>query len=420
MASKTDLVSNPSGSSVEEAESLRYIARQPILDVRGRVHGYELLSRDGHTNSFHGQVDQATSTMIDNSVIFGLQDLTGGLPAFVNCPRETLTGLQVEVLPSSMAVLEIVNNGQDLPGLIEVCQALKAHGYRLALDDFTWTPAMEPLIQLADYVKIDLLVSTTEQRLESLAHLRGRPVALVAEKVETREVHERSRAEGFNLFQGYYFCQPEVIARRKVPANRLHHMRLLQELQQEPLNLHHICDLIKSDPSITYRLLRLANSPAYGIRREILSVQDALWIVGDDVFRRVATLAIASELSAGEAPEVLRLALLRARFCEQAARIGSLNATEQYLLGLFSLLPAMLGTSMQEAIAPLPLRSELRDALLGNHNTERGLLEWLEGNEEGDWQRCDRVALFNNLNQNHLHRCYKEAVWWMEQVFANQ
>lgn len=394
------------------------MARQPILDPRGRVYGYELLSRIIEENSFDGETDLATSTMIDNSVIFGLEDLTGGLPAFVNCTNETLTGGQVGVLPPTIAVLEILGSQDPVPGLVDACRELKAQGFRLALDDFIWTPSMEPLVLLADYIKIDLMVSSRDQRLETLARLHGRSVALVAEKVDTQEDYERSRAEGFTLFQGYYFCKPVIVTKRKIPANRLNHLKLLQELQEEPLNLHTICELIKTDTSITYRLLRLANSPAYATRREAHSVLEALLIVGDDVFRRMVTLAIATEFNAGKTPEILRLALVRARFCEQASRICSLDADEQYLLGMFSMLPAMLGTSMDQAIAPLPLGQPIREALLGIPGKGRILLDWMEGNEYGDWKRCDRVALLNNLNQNSLHRCLREAIRWTELILS--
>ena len=122
----------------EPADSLRYVARQPIMDLRGRVHGYELLFRAGPETAFRGDGDLATRTMLDNTVIFGLERLTGGLPAFVNCTREALTEDLVHVLPAGMKVLEILENLEPTPSLIAACSRLKASGFRLALDDFTF------------------------------------------------------------------------------------------------------------------------------------------------------------------------------------------------------------------------------------------------------------------------------------------
>ena len=120
----------------EPAGMMRYVARQPILDLRGRVHGYELLFRTGPEVVFSADGDLATRTMLDNTVIFGLEKLTAGMPAFVNCTREALTGELVKVLPPSMTVLEILETLEPTPDLIAACRKLKSEGFRLALDDF--------------------------------------------------------------------------------------------------------------------------------------------------------------------------------------------------------------------------------------------------------------------------------------------
>jgi EAL and modified HD-GYP domain-containing signal transduction protein len=410
---------DPAIATPESADACRYIARQPILDLHGRVHGYELLFRNDRQDFFGGEGELATRTMIDNSVIFGLEDLACGLPAFVNCTAEAVIGRHVDLLPPGMAVIEVLETADPVPSLVEACGQLKASGFRLALDNFVWKPSMEPLVHLADYIKIDTKASTKAQRLESMAHLQGRALTLVAEKVETREDYEQSRAEGFTLFQGYYFCRPVLVTKRKIPPpNRFLHLQLLHALKDDPLNLLTISELTKGDASLTYRLLRLVNSPFYAIRQPVSSIKEALLIVGDDVFRRIATLAIASEFNAGQPAEILRMALVRARHCELASKLCALDATEQYLLGLFSMLPAMLGISMEKAIDALPLRDEIRNALLGETNSERTPLEWVEANELGDWLRCDGIARSRGVNLNHMHRCFKEAVWWTDLIFS--
>ncbi len=139
----------------EQQCGLRYVARQPVMDRRNRVHGYELLFRSGPEAAFRGNGDLATRTMLDNTVMFGLERLTGGLPAFVNCTRESLTEDLVSILPSSMTVLEILEDIEPTPSLIEACKNLKSAGFRLALDDFTWRPGVESLVEIADYIKVD-------------------------------------------------------------------------------------------------------------------------------------------------------------------------------------------------------------------------------------------------------------------------
>jgi EAL and modified HD-GYP domain-containing signal transduction protein len=400
----------------EFAGGLRYLARQPIMDLRSRVHGYELLYRAGPELTFRGDGDIATRTVLDNTVIFGLEKLTGGLPAFVNCTRESLIGDMVDVLPAGMTVLEILENLEPTPDLIAACRKLKTSGFRLALDDFTWKPKVDPLVELADYIKVDFVQTAARERQILLKRLRGVTVALVAEKIETQEEYKQACEEGFTLFQGFYFCRPALLENRKIPANRLSHIEILQLLRSEAIDLRKLSALLKRDASLTYRLLRLVNSPMCAIRQEVTSIQGALLAVGENTFRRIAMLAIASELSAGQPAEILRMAFVRGRFCELAAEQCALDPTEQYLLGMLSLLPAMMRIPMEQLAPALPLRDEIREALQGRANPERILLQWLESHEYGDWAACDATAQAECLNQADLARCYAEAVVWAEAV----
>ena len=398
----------------ELGAGLRYTARQPILDLHGRVHGYELLFRCGPEEAFRGDGDLATRTMLDNTVIFGLDKLTGGLPAFVNCTSDALTGQLVHVLPSSMTVLEILENIEPTRHLIEACRALKVSGFRLALDDFVWAPKFEPLIRLADYVKVDFILTRPEERKALVAQLREYAVAMIAEKIETQKVYKQACAEGFTLFQGFYFCRPELIENRKIPVNRLSYLEILQLLRADSIDMRKLSRLVKRDAALTYRLLRLVNSPLSAIRQEVRSVQAALVMVGEDCFRRIATLAITSELNAGQPTEILRMAFVRGRFCELAAGHCGLDPTEQYLLGMLSLLPAMLRLPMEELVPALALRAEICQALLGANTPERVLLSWMENQERGDWTTCDALAEARRLDTQQLGRSYAAAVLWAE------
>lgn len=393
---------------------LRYVARQPILDLRGRVHGYELLFRNGPEAAFRGDGDQASRTMLDNTLIFGLEKLAGGLPAFVNCTGETLTGDLVNVLPPGVTVLEILETVEPSPGLIAACARLKSAGFRLALDDFIWEPRFAPLVDLADYIKVDFTLTGAEGRQDLLRRIKGKPIALLAEKVETQQEYRQSCAEGFTLFQGYYFCRPMLIEGREVPANRLFQFEILQLLHTDPIDMRELSRLVKRDASLTFRLLRLVNSPGFGLRQEVVSIQAALIVVGETAFRRIATLAIASEFNANQPAEVLRMALIRARFCELAAGLCALDPTEQYLLGMLSLVPAMLRVPMAELTPALPLRGAIREALEGTANPEGSLLAWLESHERGDWTACDAIVQSRGLNQDRLVHFYAEAVFWAE------
>lgn len=393
---------------------LRYVARQPILDRSGAARGYELLFRNAPTAGFAGDGEQATRTMLDNLLLFDAERFTGGKPAFINCTEETLTSGLVGVARPEVTVLEVLETVDPTPALVEACRGLKRAGYRIALDDFTWRAGMGPLAELADYIKVDFLQSGAEARRALRERLRGCRAALVAEKIETRAEYEQAVREGFGLFQGYYFCRPELMASRAIPANLLAQMELLRALQGEAMDFPEMAGLVKRDPGITYRLLRMVNSAAFGMRWHVRSVEMALVAVGEARFRQIAVLAIAAGLCPSHAWEALRVALTRGRFCELSAGLVRSDAMEQYLLGLFSLLPAMMQVSMEEAVAGISLREAIRCVLLGECNEEAWLLRWVESYELGDWQGCDEIAASHGLDAEVLKRNLREAVVWAD------
>jgi EAL and modified HD-GYP domain-containing signal transduction protein len=204
--------------------------------------------------------------------------------------------------------------------------------------------------------------------------------------------------------------------KRTIPANTRFHLEILQQLLNDPLDLARLCPLVESDASLTYRLLRLVNSVGFGFRREVSSVHSALVVVGDDAFRRMASLAIASQANSSRSAEILHTALVRARFCETAAPACHLNDAEQYLLGLMSLFPAMLRVPIDEIAPMLPLRKEIREALSGMALPERTVLTWIESHERGNWPASDAIAQPRGLNGDQMARYYVEAVRWADAV----
>ncbi len=396
------------------SEEMRYVARQPILDLQARVHGYELLFRNAPQGVFQSNYEPGVETILDNQVIFGLERLTNGLPAFVTCTAEALTEGWVLVLVPTMTVLCLPAALELSPKLLNACESLKTRGFRFMLDDFGWGVKPHPLLHLADYIREDFRRFRTGDGEQLLQRLQC-SVTLVAQKVETVEDRLQAKAMGFTLFQGDYFCQPVLLKKRKIAANRLAHLELVRVLYREPLDTKKASDLVRRDTSLTYRLLRLVNSPIYSIYCEVRSIEAAITILGEEAFRRIVLLAVLSEMSVEQPPVILHTALVRARFCELAASERGLDAGEQYLLGMLSLLPAMLGVAMEEIVPMLPLRGPICEALAGTMNPERNLLSWLEFHEHGDWKSCDMIIAVQGLNSGRLLECYLEALIWAEQ-----
>ena len=419
MAANVDVPCPSADADARPAEVVHYLSRQPILDLQGKVRAYALLFGGGAGSPESGAEDEARA-LLDSTVLIGLERLTGGLPAFVRCTAAMLKASLVEVLPADTTVLEIPSSLSPDPELIDACRRLKSGGFRLALDRFAWQPGIEPLVEMADYVKVDFSSTSASGRDLLLSMLGDSPAARIAQNVESQEQYAEASKERFALVQGYYFCRPALLKNRQIPANRLSQVEILRLLQDDNLNLQKLAQLVKRDASLTYRLLRFINSPACAMKQEIYSVQTALLVAGEDAFRRMATLAIASELNSGQPPELLRMAFVRGRFCELASMTYGMDCTEQYLLGLMSLLAAMLRQPMKDLTPLLPLREEIRRALEGEPLPERTLLAWLERYELGDWAACDQIAASNRLDANGLRDSFEEAVQWAEAALRRE
>ncbi len=399
----------------EIVEDRRFVARQAIFDRARKVYGYELLCRSGWENRFVGDSDAATRMMIADGALYGFQELTRGARTFINCTRQSLVEELVTVLPPS-TVLEILETVEPDEEVLAACRRLKQKGYAIALDDFRMSPKMKGLVQLADYIKVDFRISDKQERLDLLAALAGGSATLVAEKIETQEEFQMAMDEGFALFQGYFFCHPQVFAKQKAPANGANYLSLLSALSSEHFNIVQMTDLVKTEVTICYQLLRLVNSAAFGVGHEVHSIQDALLLVGEEQFRKLVINAIATETCRHHADELLIHVLQRARFLELMAPYTRERAPEQYLFGLLSRMDVLLGMPLQDVVDLLPLRREMKAALSGTPNAVGLGLRLLESYEEGDWSACAEKASALHLTEAGLSHLYEQSLQWAERA----
>ena len=370
------------------SESDVFIARQPIFDRHLRVVGYELLFRGDNSGSGSGEARildaaAATATVVLNSLTeIGLDRIVGPHVAWINLPREFLLGGLAEALPPRHTCFEVLENELIDDAFIDAVRQLKEDGYRIALDDFEYSASVEPLIPIADVIKLDYLGLGTEGITKQLELLRGFQGRLLAEKVETHEVHAYCAKLGFHYFQGFFYRKPELMSRRRIDLNRGSVMQVIASLQNPELDLDDIEPMIARDVPLSLRLLRYINSAFFGFSHEIGSVRQALMLLGLENVRRWATLTIVGSLE-GKPSELTITALVRARFCELAAQPLNLDGAKLFTVGLFSLIDAMLDTPLDEVLAELPFPPDMQEALLNHTGSMGALLECVAAMEDG-------------------------------------
>ena len=366
--------------SVATSSKERFIGRQAILDTSMSLYGYELLFRSGTENSFRGDVEEATSQTIDSCLSMIACSSCENL--FVNCTRESLVSMSVLLLPSQTVVLEILETVEADAELVEACRKLKKGGFRLALDDFSPYKDIGDLAEIADYVKVDFRASGPAER-QQIYKLFSKETIFLAEKVETLDEVRAAQAEGNTLFQGYFHARPEIISESQISATKAIYLQLFTALADTPMDIHKVEQLVLMEPSLCYRLLRLANSAAYGVRYRASTIQAALNVVGEDAFRKLVAVVLAGNLSHAAVERDAEQALERAFFCESLAAVLRENAAELYMLGMLSMMDRMLNIPMKRLVDLISVDSRIQEALLGCEEGMGRALAWCRYEEQG-------------------------------------
>lgn len=400
-----------------------FVARQAVLDRHLDVYGYELLFRSCLDETSNNRNDRlASSQVICNSFFsIGAEKLLGGKRAFINFPRDLLIDEQASILPPQIAVVEILETVEPDPEVIAACRNLKSRGYLLALDDFA-RQRSDPLSQFADIIKVDFQ-ATTKAEQEGLLQLYGsRGIRMLAEKVETQEEFERARRMGYCYFQGYFFARPVVFSSREVPGFKLNYLRILREIHSPELQYDQLETLIRQELSLSYKLLRYVNSVAFYPRTEIHSIKQALVFLGENEIRKWVSLVTLLDLAVDKPAELVVTALLRARFCESLAGWAGLSRRQSdlFLMGMFSLLDAIVGRPLEELLGELALADDVRDALLGKASRESrmaAVYELVLAYEKGEWEGLSKTASRLGVPKEVIPDVYVDAISWSEQIF---
>lgn len=389
----------------------KFIARQPILDTRLRVFAYELLFRGGPQNVFQPFANASASVIADSITLFDLDMLTGRARAFVNVDEMALRLGAARLLPAGRIVVEILETVPPTEEVLGFCRELRSAGYQLALDDFVDSAELAPFVEFARYLKVDFRLLDADARALIARKYRDKDISLLAEKVETESEFREARDLGYSYFQGYFFCKPSMLETREISGNKAVHLQLLNAVAAPELHFGLIESLLKQEPSLLYRLLRYLNSPILGLRCEVHSVRHAITLLGENEFRRWASIFAIISMSAGKSPELVRTALTRGFFCEEfsaAAGLGE-KSSSLFLMGLLSIADALLDKPMSEVLDALPVTEEVKTALCGGTNDFRDVYDLVLALERGEWPQLSNVAARLGCDEEKISRSYLSA-----------
>ena len=393
------------------------LARQPIFDRSTTVVAYELLFRE--VNPERADVvdgDFATSAVLENAFMnLSIDDVIGDHKAFINfTPR--LLEMEIPIEPAR-CVIEVLEDVEVTDALLESLKRAKQKGHLVALDDFEYNETLQPLVDLADIIKLDVLALTDTELVDAVGRLSAYGVTLLAEKIETNEMLRHCLDLGFEMFQGNFLSKPEPITGRKLAANKIVVLELLTKLQEPSSNFKDLELLISQDPALGLKTLRLVNSAYYGPRHQIESLSHAIAYLGMDALRSLASLLVVSGLS--DKPDALRdFALERAKFCELLGRkVKEAEASVFYSVGLLSTMDAYFDQPLEEILGNMSLRPDVKAALLDREGELGAVLALVERVQRGELEAIvwDRLADFD-LSPQVVNELYMEVIQWQRQV----
>ena len=391
-----------------------FIARQPIFTLQRRLFAYELLYRGTRTSSLGtASGNRATTSVLSSAFLTeGIDKISGGKPCFINFTRDLL----LQNLPASFSkafvVVEILEDVPPTPEVLAIIQKLRNDGYTIALDDFVYDPSLDPLIRLANIIKFDFRLSSIDTIQRTIHRLSRFPLAYLAEKIESYSEFHTASKMGFSYFQGYFFCKPENIKIKEIDSAKIHLIALLAEVNKKTTTARRIEQLVKNDVGLSYKLLRYINSSYFYRINTIDSVSHAISYLGEKELRRFILLVIISQLVTDKPEELVHLALVRAKMCELIASECHLQdkAEELFLLGLFSLLDAMLDTKMAEICESLSLSEELTEALAHQKGLLYPVLLTTIAYEQRKKEECLKALESLHIPADRLYPMYLEAV----------
>ncbi len=397
-----------------------YVARQPIFDKNKKLFAYELLFRNSLNNAMPViEGDTATSKILSSSFYtIGINEITGGHKAFINFTESLILKEFPLLFPKENMVVEILEDVEATDAIIDACRLLIEKGYTLALDDFVFKTDLEPLIKLAHIIKIDFRQTPVDGIQECLNKLPSENIKLLAEKVETNSEFEKALEMGFDYFQGYFFCRPEIIKGKEISTSNINNMKLMAEINGSDFDFNRVKKLIERDVSISYKLLQYANSSFFGRMNKAKNIKQALVYIGENEIKRFISFFLLSKVAQGKPGELIKQSCIRAKFCQNLGEIGKYGkySDELFTVGIFSLIDTILNQDIEVIMEKIPLLSDIKKAIISQEGDLGDYLKLSVSYEKGDWDKVKSLSDKICMEDDKIPGIYTTSCLWSNEI----
>lgn len=398
-----------------------YLARQPIFDQNQLIIGYEIVYRSSLSTAGLNDIEytEATSRLLLNSYLdVSMDTLLGGHIAFINFDRELVMNDSPLLLNCGSTIIQISASIDPDDAFIVKINQFKEDGYLIALSDYTLDYPHLEIVDMADILQINVADNSTSQLKKIIKGFINKDHLLLAKNIHDYNTYKTCLTLGYDLFQGYYFCQPTLTKGRLLQPSNYNNMEILKLINEEEPDIKLISQKIEGDVHLTIKLLRLVNSGHYFVN-EISSVQHALAMIGTDAFKNWLNIALLDSFLDDQTPEIIKLSIVRMKLMESIGMESHLRGDVETLklIGLLSVLDVLLDKNMIEAVNPLPIEKEMKMTLLGRQSQYSSLYRLVINYEKADFNKAFRDAKSANFNLDRLPDLYAEAIRWTDDIY---
>lgn len=392
------------------------IGRQQIFDQKLNIFGYEILFRgDDFDLNRKDEATQATNQVITDTILeIGLNTIVGPHKAFINFTTQNILEKTPLNLPKDRIVIEVLENVEISPRIIDNLKELSKLGYTIALDDFVFSAEWRPLVEFADIIKLDILEMGESKTRALIKYLKQYNVKLLAEKVETYAEYQYLLELGCDYFQGFFFNKPNIVPGKRLSVNQTVAIQLLNTVNNPDVEFEDLTKIISLDVGLSYKLLRYINSAFFALPNKVSSINHAISYLGlKEIKRWINILTLASLTNKPEA--IMQNALIRGKMCEQLASLSGNKSDNFFLIGILSNLDSLLDMPLDEALSQLPLADDIVSAILHKSGLGGEALLCVISYEHWDISSIS----FRDIDQAIIGDTYIQTINWAKDVLGN-
>ncbi len=399
-----------------------FIARQPIFNKKLDIYGYELLFRAtvGAVTFGDASSQAATATVVGGLFEEGIHKIVGNAKAFVNFDYDFIMSDMIELIDPDKLIIEVLETVKVDDRFVKRVYELSKMGYKIALDDFEEKIDTYPIVPISDVIKYDIIVTPLSEIKQEVRMALEENKILLAEKIETEAEYQEALRMGFQLFQGYFFSKPNIVARteKRLPLSSSF-TALLHELKKPQPSFDKLVEIISTDAELVYKLFRIIGREYKD--EDIMSIKKALVKMGFKSIERWIHILLLQNFSKDKPSELMELSLIRSKFGEYIALNSKFknDYDDVNIMCLFSLLDAILDRNIEEALEGIKLSKDVYWGLVNCTGKYAFICKIVSAYEKGDWPKVFEVASKMELKPDILGDGYLNAIKWSASVMSN-